>query len=402
MHEIAPRRSTFNFLKLDPAELLDRRPHLEPDRDLWAYLQGQTVLVTGAGGSIGSELCRQISQSDVRQLVMVDRSENALFDIDLEMRRLDRCPGRACLHDVTHQQTTQRLFSQLRPDVVIHAAAHKHVPMMEDHPVAAVENNFYGTRFVVDAAQEAGAPRLVMISTDKAVQPASIMGATKRLAELYVQQADSRRLATAIVRFGNVLGSACSVLPIWTRQLFNGGPITVTDPAMERYFMTIPEAAGLVLCAGGLPQTADETPQDRPADIFVLDMGEPVRVLELALRFCRSQGLEPGRDIQIEFTGKRPGEKLTEQLTYSYESMHPTAHPAIRRWRERRCCGATPTCHKGKCEPLRANIADIATQLDQLRGGPADVLQPWRDVPFASVVQVVRQIMTDPPQRQVA
>lgn len=311
---------------IDPAVLIDRPQRPVNESLLRSYLSDQVVLVTGAGGSIGSQLCRVIARQKPSKLVLMERSENALFEIQRELRRdFPKLDIHAQLHDVTHRAMTMKRFEDLRPDVVLHAAAHKHVPMMEQHPAEAVMNNLYGTRWVVDASEAAGASRLVMISTDKAVNPSSVMGATKRLAELYVQHVNTRSaMVGCMVRFGNVLGSASSVLPIWSRQVAEGGPITVTHPQMTRFFMTIPEAAGLVLASGGLAEGGE---------VFVLEMGEPVRVLDLAERFCRSQGLEPGVDIDVVFTGPRPGEKLAEELAYSDEDVMPTRHAGIRCWR---------------------------------------------------------------------
>ncbi len=229
---------------------------------------------------------------------------------------------------MTDTPGTLKLVGHHQPHVVFHAAAHKHVPMMEDHPAQAVENNFFGTRSIADAAHQHGANRFVMISTDKAVNPSSVMGATKRLAELYIQHLNqSSGCVFAMVRFGNVLGSACSVLPIWARQLAQGGPITVTHPDMYRYFMTIPEAAGLVL------QSATLSGASGGGEVFLLDMGQPIRICDLAHRFIQSHGLEPGVDIAIAFTGPRPGEKLFEELAYDSEEMLPTAHKSVRLWR---------------------------------------------------------------------
>lgn len=311
---------------IDPAVLIDRPQRPVNESLLRSYLWDQVVLVTGAGGSIGSQLCRIIARQNPARLVLMERSENALFEIQRELRRdFPKLAIHAQLHDVTHRTMTMKRFEELRPDVVLHAAAHKHVPMMEQHPAEAVMNNLYGTRWVVDAAKAAGVSRLVMISTDKAVNPSSVMGATKRLAELYVQHVNARsEMVGCMVRFGNVLGSASSVLPIWSRQVAEGGPITVTHPQMTRYVMTIPEAAGLVLASGGLAEGGE---------VFVLEMGEPVRVLDLAERFCRSQGLEPSVDIDVVFTGARPGEKLSEELAYGDEDVMPTRHAGIRCWR---------------------------------------------------------------------
>jgi FlaA1/EpsC-like NDP-sugar epimerase len=288
----------------------------------------------------------------------MERSENALFEIDRQIAaRFPNLRRKAVLHDIADAEATRRVFNELKPDVVFHAAAHKHVPLMEDHPAHAVTNNLFGTKSVADAAIAAGTQRFVLISSDKAVNPTSVMGATKRLAEMYIQamhrqcreHGDATRFS--MVRFGNVLGSACSVLPIWSAQIAEGGPITVTDPRMTRYFMTIHEAASLVIQAGVLQ------PDSATAGVFVLDMGEPVNILELAQRFVRQHGMEPlvvntngprSSDvaasaehdldtpadalIQIKITGARPGEKLHEELAYAAEQLRPSSHPGINVW----------------------------------------------------------------------
>lgn len=327
---------------LNLAALVGREPNTLDESRVRAVLGGKRVLITGAGGSIGSELARRCAGMGVGELLLVERSENALFEIDRQIGAM--FPGlgkRAILHDVVEADATLRRFVSLRPEVVFHAAAHKHVPMMEDHPAAAVNNNLFGTKSVADASLAVGVERFVMISTDKAVNPTSVMGATKRLAEIYVQSlndaARTRKNARfSLVRFGNVLGSACSVLPIWSAQIAEGGPVTVTHPEMTRFFMTIPEAASLVIQAA--------TIDDPEADVLVLDMGQPVRILDLAQRFIRAHGLEPciisesdvekapsqarGEEavntIRVLFTGVRPGEKLSEELAYMAEELLPT------------------------------------------------------------------------------
>lgn len=309
---------------IDVNHLLDRPARPVDEIAIGRTLHAQRVLITGAGGSIGSELAKIAAGYGPAELLLMDRSENGLFEID---RRLAaEHPGiarRLLLHDVTQAQRTAALLRRHRPGVIFHAAAHKHVPMMEDHPRQAIINNFFGTRSVADAARAAGCGKFVMVSTDKAVNPSSVMGATKRLAELYIQHLNSLGgTEFSMVRFGNVLGSACSVAPIWTEQLAGGGPITVTDPRMTRYFMTIPEAATLVIQAASL--------DDGGGRIFVLDMGDPIRILDLANRFVRMHGLEPGRDVKIAITGARPGEKLFEELAYDSENMQPTAHASVR------------------------------------------------------------------------
>ncbi len=308
-------------------------------------LKGKRVLITGAGGSIGSELAKAVASYAPSELLLMERAENALFDIDRQLsERYPGVPRRAMLHDVVEEERTRGWLDRLRPHVVFHAAAHKHVTVMEDHPSHAVNNNVFGTKSIADAALACGAERFVMISTDKAVNPRNVMGATKRFAEQYVAArngAGSTRFS--IVRFGNVLGSACSVIPIWSAQAQEGGPITVTHPEMTRYFMTIPEAAALVIQAGSLTEA-----EAGGADVFVLDMGEPVRIIEMAERFIRQLGLEarlaglhsgqastgPRTDgaLEIVFTGSRPGEKLHEELAHASEELRPTAAEGVRAW----------------------------------------------------------------------
>lgn len=334
-----PAGSVTSYAGIDLAELVGRTPHDIDEHLVGGVIRGRTVLVTGAGGSIGSELVRRIARFGPERIVLMERSENALFEIDRQLA--ETCPGvarTALLHDVVDAERTLAHLERWRPQVVFHAAAHKHVPLMEDHPAHAVTNNLFGTKSIADAAVATGAERFVLISTDKAVNPASVMGATKRLAEWYVQ-ALAPRVSTrmGMVRFGNVLGSNGSVLTIWAEQVARGGPITVTDERMTRFFMTIPEAATLVLQAGAMAGQ-----QGRAGEVFVLDMGEPLSVLALAKRFVRACGHEPavvgertpeaapGR-IPIVLSGARPGEKLHEQLSYDAEELCTTAHPGI--WR---------------------------------------------------------------------
>jgi FlaA1/EpsC-like NDP-sugar epimerase len=338
---------------IDPALLIGREPHSLDREAVGRVLRGKRVLITGAGGSIGSELARIAAGFEPEEIILMERAENALFEIDRQLGATG-VARRAVLHDVVDAPGTRRLLGQLKPDVVFHAAAHKHVPLMEDHPGHAVTNNVFGTKSVADAAAAAGCERFVLISTDKAVHPTSVMGATKRIAEQYVRWLHRRVRNTArravppgavppttfsVVRFGNVLGSACSVLPIWAAQLADGGPITITDPRMTRFFMTIPEAATLVVQAAAM---STEAPIGTEAPLYVLDMGEPLRIVDLAERLVRLHQLEPvieraGRrgvvgpgQVEIVFTGIRPGEKLDEELTYAAEPLRPTRHPGIR------------------------------------------------------------------------
>ena len=303
-------------------DLLRREPVRIDTEEVERFIRGKRVLVTGAGGSIGSELCRQVARFSPDGLVMLDRAENGLFFVEMELR--DKVPGmalHAVIGDVTDQSRMGVIFEEHRPQVVFHAAAHKHVPLMEANKTEAVKNNVLGIMVVAKAAERAGVEHFVMVSTDKAVRPTSVMGATKRLAEMYVQALNARsdtRFVT--VRFGNVLASEGSVLQVFQRQIETGGPVTVTHPDMMRYFMTIPEASQLVLQAAT---------QGKGGEIFVLDMGEPVRIVDLAKDLITLSGLEPEKDIEIKFTGPRPGEKLFEELLNSETRVLPTPHEKI-------------------------------------------------------------------------
>jgi FlaA1/EpsC-like NDP-sugar epimerase len=288
------------------------------------YLNGRSVLVTGAGGSIGRELCRQVAAIGARRLVMVDHSENNLFEIDLELRERGYAglllPVIADCKDLV---AMERVMSSERPEVVFHAAAYKHVPMMELNPIQAVANNALATAALADLAERCGVSRFCLISTDKAVEPKTVMGASKALAERVVEARGGRSSTRfAAVRFGNVLGSSGSVLPIFRRQIAEGGPVTVTHPEMTRFFMTIPEAVQLVIEATGIADGGD---------VFVLDMGEPVRIVDLARRMIELSGHEPGRDVAIEIVGIRPGEKLHEELFNVDEEVSPTRYGKIMR-----------------------------------------------------------------------
>ena len=307
-------------------DILGREPvRMEIER-VGAYLSGQVVMVTGAGGSIGAELCRQISRVAPRALVLVDHAEDNLFEILRELEE-DRHVRTAVgvLADCREEERMREVLSEHRPSIVFHAAAYKHVTMMEVNPVEAIRNNALATRVVARIAAETQVGMFVLVSTDKAVKPATVMGASKALAEWAVEAAALRYPGTryATVRFGNVLGSSGSVVPIFRRQIASGGPVTVTDPRMKRYFMTIPEAVQLIIRAGSL--------SERSGEVFVLEMGEPVSILELAETMIRLSGLEPERDIAIEIVGARPGEKLHEDLFNPYERLQPTPAQKILR-----------------------------------------------------------------------
>lgn len=359
---------------VDATQLIDRQPRPLDEPAIRETVTGKTVLITGAGGSIGSELAHVVARFQPGKLVLVERSENSLFEIDRQIaRRFPDLQRETVLHDVTQRDRTLDLIQRVRPAIVFHAAAHKHVPMMENHPAEAVENNFYGTRSIADAAHEAGCERFVMISTDKAVNPSSVMGASKRLAELYIRHLNQNSGTTfCMVRFGNVLGSACSLIPIWTDQLGRGGPITVTHREMTRYFMTIPEAAGLVLQAGAYAEGGE---------VFLLDMGEPIRILDMADRFLRLQGFAPDVDVKIEITGPRPGEKLFEELAYTGEDMRPTPHASIRIWQA--------------AQPELAQIQQIVSTFDRLRDTSGDGSRRWRDTSSDAVVTALRSLLPE-------
>ncbi|HET6550149.1 MAG TPA: nucleoside-diphosphate sugar epimerase/dehydratase [Solirubrobacter sp.] len=306
-------------------DVLGRDPVKMEIESLGGYLTGRCVLVTGAGGSIGSELCRQISRVNPSRLVLVDNGEANLFEVERELiyDRHVLCSV-SVLADCKDEERMREVFAEHRPEVVFHAAAYKHVALMEGNPVEAVRNNSIATRVLTRVAGDSGVRAFVLVSTDKAVAPATVMGASKALAEWAVEAADARYEETAFcaVRFGNVLGSSGSVVPIFRRQIAAGGPVTVTDPEMTRFFMTIPEAVQLVIRAGSLAQGGE---------VFALEMGEPVRILDLAEDMIRFSGFEPGRDIAIEIIGRRPGEKLHEQLFNTYERSQPTPAQKIMR-----------------------------------------------------------------------
>lgn len=305
-------------------DLLQREPVQTDLQELHPLLEGKTVLVTGAGGSIGSELCRQIAHYKPASLVLFERYENALHTLLLELRGTFPDVGvLPIVGDVTVADRVREVFRQTGPDLVFHAAAHKHVPLMELNPKEAVRNNVLGTQTVAEAALDAGVGRFVLISTDKAVNPSSVMGATKRIAE-HVIQAFGQQGATkfTVVRFGNVLGSNGSVVPLFAEQIRKGGPVTVTDPEIKRFFMTIPEAVQLVLQASIMGQGGE---------VFVLDMGEQVKIADLARNMIVLSGLVPGKDIEIVYTGLRAGEKLYEELFEESEQVQATAHAKINR-----------------------------------------------------------------------
>ncbi len=308
--------------EIELEDLLRREPVKLNLAEIAGYLTNQVIMVSGAGGSIGSELCRQICTYRPKTLVLVEYSENNLFDIETELR--ETFPDihiEAELCDVKDWLKLQEVFQRSRPAVVFHAAAYKHVPMMEKHPQEAVKNNILGTRNMAQMADKHSTKTFIQISTDKAVNPSSVMGASKRIAEMLIQDINQRSTTNfAAVRFGNVLGSRGSVVPIFKKQIEKGGPVTVTHPNMTRYFMTIPEAVQLVIQAGAMAAGGE---------IFVLDMGEPVKIVDLARDLITLYGYEAGSDIQVKFTGIRPGEKLYEELFTAREQMAATRHERI-------------------------------------------------------------------------
>ena len=303
-------------------DLLGRSPVQLNKTVVSDFLEEKVVMVTGGGGSIGSELCRQIATCHPRQLIILDIYENNAYDIQQELKRQygTRLDLRVEICSIRDKKRVYQIFEQYRPDVVFHAAAHKHVPLMEDCPDEAIKNNIFGTYHVVRAAEKYGVKKFVMISTDKAVNPTNLMGATKRFCEMILQSRRGSSTEFCAVRFGNVLGSNGSVIPLFKRQIANGGPVTITDKRIIRYFMTIPEAAMLVLEAGAMA---------KQSQIFVLDMGQPVKILTLAENLIRLSGLEPYKDIEIKEIGLRPGEKLYEELLMQSEHLLTTANDKI-------------------------------------------------------------------------
>ena len=345
-------------------DLLGRKPvHLDA-KLINSYLEDKRVLVTGAGGSIGSEICRQVARFNPAKIVLFDNAETPLFHIEREL--VDKFPDLrlyAIMGDVRDRARVDGVFDEFQPEVVFHAAAYKHVPMMELNPAEAASNNVRGTRNVANASDAVRVERFVMISTDKAVNPTNVMGATKRAAELYVQALSERSKTQFVtVRFGNVLGSAGSVIPVFKEQVAAGGPVTVTDPEVTRFFMTIPEASQLVLQAGIL---------GKGGEILVLDMGEPVKIVHLAEELIRLSGLEPYKDIDIVFTGLRPGEKLYEELLIDGEGVQPTSHKKI--------CVA---------RSMKVNEEKLNLQLE-------DLYQHARDIDLDGVCRLLREIVPE-------
>jgi FlaA1/EpsC-like NDP-sugar epimerase len=331
LHElIGGKVSVSRLREVDITDLLRRKPVHIDDKLVGINLTQKRILVTGAGGSIGRELCRQIARWGPEELVLLGHGENSVFETLIELNQnFPSLSMHTILADIRDQNRLDKIFKSFRPQIIFHAAAHKHVPLMETNIEEAITNNVLGTRNIVNTALENGVERLVLISSDKAVRPSSVMGATKRLAEMIVLDAAKHKGQTfSVVRFGNVLGSRGSIVPLFKQQIARGGPITITHPDMKRYFMTIPEAVHLVLQAFAMGEGGEA---------FVLNMGEQVRILDLAEDLIRLSGLEPGKDIEIVFTGIRPGEKLSEALWDEGADYQPTAHPDIYKLIEEDC-----------------------------------------------------------------
>lgn len=314
--------SVSRLKNVDIEDLLGRDPIETNLDDVMGYVSGKVVMVTGGGGSIGSELCRQIVKYNPKQLIIIDIYENNAYDIQMELKRnYSELNLVVLIASIRNTKRMNLIFEQYHPEIIYHAAAHKHVPLMEDSPNEAIKNNVYGTLKIVRAADRYGVKRFIQISTDKAVNPTNIMGASKRLCEMIIQAYNNRSKTEFVaVRFGNVLGSNGSVIPLFKRQIAEGGPVTVTHPDIIRYFMTIPEAVALVLQAGAYA---------KGGEIFVLDMGSPVKIDDMARNLIRLSGYIPDRDIQIKYTGLRPGEKLYEELLMDEEGLKETANRRI-------------------------------------------------------------------------
>jgi FlaA1/EpsC-like NDP-sugar epimerase len=370
-------RLTRQLREVRVEDVLGRDPIRMEIESVGGYLTGRCVLVTGAGGSIGSELCRQIARVNPSRLILLDNGEANLFEIERELvgeRHVQSTVS--VLADVKNEERIREVFAEHRPEIVFHAAAYKHVALMEGNPVEAVRNNALATRSLTAIAGEFGVRAFVLVSTDKAVAPATVMGASKALAEWAVEAADASFEDTAFcaVRFGNVLGSSGSVVPIFRRQIAAGGPVTVTDPEMTRFFMTIPEAVQLVIRSGSLAQGGE---------VYALEMGDPVRIMDLAEDMIRFSGLEPGRDIAIEIIGRRHGEKLHELLFNAYEQSEPTPAQKIMR-------AARPAVDPAWVEYVfdkigllvaEGDAAGLASAVAELAGGRTVVVEATAESP---------------------
>lgn len=314
--------SVAKLKEVEIEDLLGRDPIEINTEEVLNYVKDKVILVTGGGGSIGSELCRQIARHQPKQLVIVDIYENNAYEIQQELlRKYPKLNLVVLIASVRNTERIEDIFRRYRPNIVYHAAAHKHVPLMEVSPNEAIKNNVFGTLRTAQAADKYSVEKFVLISTDKAVNPTNVMGASKRMCEMVIQMMNRKSQTNFVaVRFGNVLGSNGSVIPLFKKQIAEGGPVTVTDPNIIRYFMTIPEAVSLVLQAGAYA---------RGGEIFVLDMGEPVKIVDLATNLIKLSGYKPGEDIEIKFTGLRPGEKMYEELLMNEEGLKKTANKMI-------------------------------------------------------------------------
>ena len=358
--------SVSKLRQVDPQDLLGRDPIQVNLEEIFGYIHGKTVLVTGGGGSIGSELCRQIAGAKPEMLIIFDIYENNAYDIQQELRRnFPELNLEVLIGSVRNTSRVDWVVGHYRPDLIFHAAAHKHVPLMEDSPNEAIKNNVFGTYKVASAAAKYGVRRFVLISTDKAVNPTNIMGASKRLCEMVIQMMDRRSKTEFVaVRFGNVLGSNGSVIPLFKKQIAAGGPVTVTHPDIIRYFMTIPEAVSLVLQAGYYA---------KGGEIFILDMGEPVKIDTMARNMIRLSGYEPDVDIKVVYTGLRPGEKLYEELLMKEEGLQETANRLI---------------HIGK--PIEMDDEKFADQLERLKEACEAETENMKDI-VAEIVPTYRK-----------
>ncbi len=358
--------SVSKLRNVDPQDLLGRDPIKVNLEEIFDYINGKTVMVTGGGGSIGSELCRQIASAKPRRLIIFEIYENNAYDIQMELRRLyPQLQLEVLIGSVRNTNRVDFVVGKYRPDLIFHAAAHKHVPLMEDSPNEAIKNNVFGTYKMAKAAAKYGVKRFVLISTDKAVNPTNIMGASKRLCEMVVQMMNRESKTEFVaVRFGNVLGSNGSVIPLFKKQIEAGGPVTVTHPDIIRYFMTIPEAVSLVLQAGYYA---------RGGEIFILDMGEPVKIDTMARNMIRLSGFEPDVDIRVEYTGLRPGEKLYEELLMKEEGLQETANKLI---------------HIGK--PIEMDDEKFREQLIRLEKASKEEVSNMKDI-VAEMVPTYRQ-----------
>lgn len=350
------------FRDIQIEDLLGRKPLSGGGGDVAKVLSGERVLITGAGGSIGAELARQVARTVPSSLVLLGRGENSVYEIDQELRHTETFHGTPVVCDVRDGAGLGRVFDRHYPSVVIHAAAHKHVPLMEAVPIEAIMNNVFGTLNVVEESMRVGVKRFLFVSTDKAVKPKNVMGATKRLGEMIVTSAAARsECGFSVVRFGNVLGSRGSLVPTLQKQIARGGPLTITHPDMTRYFMTIPEAVSLVLRAGSMGERGE---------IFILDMGSPVRIVDLVNEMVRMHGLVPGQDIEIKFTGTRPGEKLHEELAEEDEDLSPSGIEGVKvashqtvvdwDWLRGQLGVLRGLCDGGDSDGARAMLMDLA------------------------------------------